>query len=315
MFEGSVLAVAAQAQFGGRHLQLWYAIVTACAIPLAVGGVRVWLEKVNAFLLPIFAVGVVATVVWATIEYGYNSAWLTAEPQTPTPMAGPGWLFVFAIYMGVFSNMLYTFDFARMGRTEATERERPAHLRFHLLLPHDPGQRRRGHLPRAHPAARGGSQRSGTRQQGIVKLMGIFGLIFIVATQTKINTANFYVGLRELRELLLRGAFGLNLSAHGLGVSSSVSFSFAVMIMNIFSFHQRMARLPGNDPRGHGSASRWSSSSSVGAAGRGQDAFEFRPGRVPGVNPAGIIAWIVSSGVGIYLIASNNPHRRAPGLW
>jgi hypothetical protein len=39
----------------------------------------------------------------------------------------------------------------------------------------------------------------------------------------------------------------------------------------------------------------------------GQDAFEFRPGRVHGVNPAGIIAWIVSSGVGIYLIASKNP--------
>jgi len=38
-----------------------------------------------------------------------------------------------------------------------------------------------------------------------------------------------------------------------------------------------------------------------------QNAFEFRPGRVPGVNPAGIIPWIVSSGVGIYLIASNNP--------
>jgi hypothetical protein len=39
----------------------------------------------------------------------------------------------------------------------------------------------------------------------------------------------------------------------------------------------------------------------------GLNAFEFRPGRVPSVNPGGIIAWIVSSGVGIYLIASKSP--------
>ena len=93
-------------------------VTAICAIPLVLGGVRVWLEKINAFLLPIFAIGLVAAVIWSTAVFGYNSAWLTSTPSEPTAMGGPGWLFVFAIYMGVFSNMLYTFDFARMGRTQ-----------------------------------------------------------------------------------------------------------------------------------------------------------------------------------------------------
>ena len=87
VFEGSVLAVAAQAQFGGP-IQLWYLIVTACAIPLVLGGVRVWLEKVNAYLLPIFAVGLIAAVIWATTEFGYHSQWLTFTPVDAHP---DGW--------------------------------------------------------------------------------------------------------------------------------------------------------------------------------------------------------------------------------
>jgi purine-cytosine permease-like protein len=299
VFEGSVLAVAAQAQFGGP-VQLWYAVVTACAIPLAVGGVRVWLEKVNAFLLPIFAVGVVATVVWASIEYGYNSAWLTAGPQTPTPMAGPGWLFVFAIYMGVFSNMLYTFDFARMGRVADT-RTNGLHtfgFTFYFLtilvngavgiyLVHT--------LPLAEVSEAG-------LVQGIVKLMGIFGLIFIVATQTKINTANFYVGSANFESFFSR-TFGLNLSRTFWVLVVGV-VSFAVMIMNIFSFINTWLAYQGTI------LVAWVGIALVFIVVRrraGDGAFEFRPGRVHGVNPAGVVAWIVSSGVGIYLIASGSP--------
>jgi hypothetical protein len=42
---------------------------------------------------------------------------------------------------------------------------------------------------------------------------------------------------------------------------------------------------------------------------RGLDerAIEFRPGRVPGVNPGGVIAWTVGSAIGIYLIAAGHP--------
>jgi hypothetical protein len=41
--------------------------------------------------------------------------------------------------------------------------------------------------------------------------------------------------------------------------------------------------------------------------GRGDTAFEFRPGRVPGMNPGGLIAWIAGSAIGVYLIAHGRP--------
>ena len=82
VFEGSVLAVAAQAEFGGP-VWVWYLVVTRLCIPLVIGGVRQAIEKVNAWLLPVFLAGLVATVVWATVVHGYDGSWLTAPPSTP----------------------------------------------------------------------------------------------------------------------------------------------------------------------------------------------------------------------------------------
>jgi hypothetical protein len=39
----------------------------------------------------------------------------------------------------------------------------------------------------------------------------------------------------------------------------------------------------------------------------GESAIEFRPGRIPGVNPGGLLAWLIASAVGIYLIAGGTP--------
>jgi purine-cytosine permease-like protein len=299
VFEGSVLAVAAQAQFGGP-VQLWYAVVTACAVPLAIGGVRVWLEKVNAFLLPIFAVGLVATVVWASVEYGYDPGWLSAGPQTPTAMAGPGWLYVFAIYMGVFSNMLYTFDFARMGRVQDTRRNGLHTFGFTfyfltILVNGAVGIYLVHTLPLAEVSEAG-------LVKGIVALMGGLGLIFIVATQTKINTANFYVGSANFESFFSR-VFGLNLSRTWWVLVVGV-VSFIVMIMNIFSFINTWLAYQG------AVLVAWVGIALVFVVARrrsGAAAFEFRPGRVPGVNPAGLVSWVVSSGVGISLLASGSP--------
>ncbi|MCE0762640.1 thiamine permease [Pseudonocardia kujensis] len=299
VFEGSVLAVAAQAEFGGP-VQLWYAVVTVCAIGLALGGVRVWLEKVNALLLPVFAVGLVVTVVWSTVAYGYDSAWLTAEAQTPTRMAGPGWLFVFAIYMGVFSNMLYTFDFARMGRVQDSRRNGLhtfgfTFYFFTILVNGAVGIYLVHTLPLADVSESG-------LVQGIVKLMGVVGLLFIVATQTKINTANFYVGSTNFQSFFSR-TFGLNLSRTVWVIVVGV-VSFGVMILNIFSFINTWLAYQGTI------LVAWVGIALVFVVARrrvGLPAFEFRPGRVPGVNPAGLTAWIVSSGVGIVLIATGSP--------
>jgi len=41
--------------------------------------------------------------------------------------------------------------------------------------------------------------------------------------------------------------------------------------------------------------------------GQDETAWEFRPARVPGMNPGGLIAWAVGSAVGVYLIAAGTP--------
>jgi hypothetical protein len=138
--------------------------------------------------------------------------------------------------------------------------------------------------------------------QGIVKLMGVLGLIFIVATQTKINTANFYVGSANFESFFSR-VFGLNLSRTWWVLFVGV-VSFLVMIMNIFSFINTWLAYQG------AVLVAWVGIALVFVVARrrsGAAAFEFRPGRVPGVNPAGLVSWVVSSGVGIYLLASGNP--------
>jgi purine-cytosine permease-like protein len=301
VFEGSVLAVAAQTQFGGP-IALWYLIVTLCAIPLVLGGVRVWLEKINAFLLPIFAIGLVAAVVWSTAVFGYDGGWLTSTPSEPTAIGGPGWLFVFAIYMGVFSNMFYTFDFARMGRTEDI-RVNGVHTFgftfyfFTILVNGAVGI----YLVHTIPLDSGGVTEAGL-VVGIVKLMGIFGLIFIVATQTKINTANFYLASTNFQSFFSR-AFNVTLPRFVWVLFVGV-VSFTVMVLDVFSFIGTWLSYQG------AVLVAW-----VGIAlvhigyhrlSHSRNAFEFRPGRVRNASSGGITAWVASSGVGIYLIASKN---------
>lgn len=58
VFEGSVIAVAAKELIGGP-IKLWYGIVILLTGPLVWKGVRVWLDRLNAWLLPFYIVGMV----------------------------------------------------------------------------------------------------------------------------------------------------------------------------------------------------------------------------------------------------------------
>jgi purine-cytosine permease-like protein len=301
VFEGSVLAVAAQAEFGGP-VWIWYLVVTAVCIPLVIGGVRQAIEKVNAWLLPVFLAGLVTTVVWATVVHGYDGSWLTAPPTTPTAMAGPGWLYVFAIYMGVFSNVLYTFDFARMGRRE-DRKVNGVHTFgytfyfFTILVNGAVGIYLVHTIPLAEVSESG-------LVVGIVQMMGLFGVVFIVATQLKINTANFYVASTNFQGLFSR-TFHLTLS-RTTWVFIVGALSFAVMTLNIFTFINTWLSYQG------AVLVAWVGIALVTVAdarrrGRAGDvAFEFRPGRVPSVDLGGVVAWVVASGVGVTLIATGS---------
>ncbi|KAA1397758.1 thiamine permease [Aeromicrobium ginsengisoli] len=303
VFEGSVVAVALQTYFGGP-IELWYSVVVALSVPLVLGGVRVWLERVNKWLLPIFVAGMAGAVIWATVAYGYDQNWASAPPAITSSLAGPGWLYVFTIYMGIFATMMYTFDFARLGR--------PQDITFNGWITFGPvfyffsyfvngliGIYLVSVIPQ-----------DGVSEIGvvvsIVKMMGLFGLIFIFATQAKINTANLYLASSYLESFFAQ-VFKVRLPRWlWAGVVGAVML--CIMFMDVFSFILQWLSYQGVV------IVAWVAIALVQMAYRSRkDAhrdgqlIEFRPGRVPAANPGGLGAWIISSVVGIALLETHTP--------
>ena len=75
------------AEFFGGPIDLWYAIVIAVTAPLVWKGVRTWLDRLNGLLLPFYIIGLIAVVVWALADRGYNGflAGAEAAPGTTLP--------------------------------------------------------------------------------------------------------------------------------------------------------------------------------------------------------------------------------------
>ncbi|MQA85122.1 MAG: thiamine permease [Streptosporangiales bacterium] len=297
VFEGSVIAAVFHEYFGGLPLQGWYLVVVLYSIPLVIGGVRVWLDKVNGVLLPFYCVGIAAAIIMAIAAHGYSNEWLTFQPGDTGASAGPGWIFAFTVYMGVWVQMMFTMDYARYGR--------PADERFNGIVTFGPvfylltwllngliglfllfTIPTRGEL----------TETSGVL--GIVSLLGVGGVIFVWASQTRINTANYYLASTNLQSFFAR-VFKLRLPRVAwVGIVGIVVF--AIMLTDVFSYILQALRVQGVF------VVSW-----VGIAiaqiayerlRRSGAESEFRPGRVPLVNPAGVIAWLSSTAVGIYLL-------------
>jgi purine-cytosine permease-like protein len=295
VFEGSVIAVAAQEFFGGP-LDLWYAIVIAVTAPLVWKGVRTWLDRLNGFLLPFYIIGLIAVVVWALADRGYNGflAGSEAAPGTTLP-----WLQCFAAYMGVWILMMFTFDFARFARPEDEGYHRAITFGwlYYLLtflvngligillvstfdISFDELAGQESALP-----------------VSIVGLTGILGLALITITQMRINTVNLYLASTNLQSFFSR--LHLNLPRTVWLVVACV-IGYLLMLTNIFSYVVDALAYQGIVIvawvavalahvvylRRHG----------LTAANT-----EFRPGRIPALNPGGILGWGIASVVGIVL--------------
>jgi purine-cytosine permease-like protein len=302
IFEASVLAVAFQVHFGGS-LNTWYLVMAGVSVPIVLGGIRVWLDKLNGFLLPLFAGGLIAAVIWAVAEFGYDGSWASYEPESTAGIAGPGWWFAFTAYMGVWLSMFYTFDFARLGKVEEARSNGfwlfgPPYWLLTLLVNGVVGI----FLAQAIPTEGGVSEASVV--VGIVQMMGWAGLIFVLATQIKINSANVYLASTNAQSFFSR-ALRITLPRSIWTVAIGVVM-YVVMRTDVFSFILKALQYQGAVVVG------WVAIALVQLGyfrRRGQDetAWEFRPGRVPGINPGGLTAWVVGSAVGVYLIAHGAP--------
>ncbi|NUT77575.1 hypothetical protein HNO86_21245 [Pseudomonas sp. C1C7] len=74
MFEGSVIAIAIQNYVPNLSLNQAYLLVVLYSVPLILGRVQNWMDKLNGVLLPFYLIGLVALVAMTVKQYGYSNA-------------------------------------------------------------------------------------------------------------------------------------------------------------------------------------------------------------------------------------------------
>ncbi|MGP3775379.1 purine-cytosine permease family protein [Streptomyces sp. SDT5-1] len=298
-FETSIISIAFHEYFGTLPLPIWYLLAVVVAVALAFGGVRVWLDKFNAWLLPVYVIGIVAAVIWAIAKFGYDSAWMSYMPEHPVETAGPGWVLSFSGYLSQLIFIMYLWDFARMSKTE--------HAKYHSRVTFG--------LPfwlitfvlnglaglfLAQTIDIQGAFSETSAVFALIALMSFAGVLLVWVTQSRINTTNFYVaslnmqafGSRALRWFQPRYVWAaiVGVLVYVLMLADVIGFlltalnyqtAFVAAWVAIACVHIIKAR----------------------RAPSSESADEFRPGRVTLLNPAGLTSWLCSAMVGVGLLA------------
>ncbi len=295
VFEGSVIAVAAHHQFPALDYK-WAALIVVCySVPLVFGSVQHWLDKFNGVLLPFYLFGLLAAVGLATAEYGYNAAWLDFGPTGATPAGG--WWHCFVYYMGVWVLMMFTFDYARFGRKE----DAGYHGRFNFGMPFYlvtflVNGAAGIYLVSTIPGL--GTLSEVSVVLALLKLMGLWGLLFMWVTQSRINTANYYLATVNMQAFFLKAA-GLRAPKFvwALVVGAVV---YALMMADIFSRILQALAYQGifvvawvGVALAHILSARYGQL--VGAD------VECRDAHVPTFNPGGLAAWFAGAFAGLAL--------------
>lgn len=296
VFEGSVVSVAAQTYFGGP-LKMWYAIVIVLTIPLIWRGVRKWMDRFNGWMLPLFVIGMTAVIAWTLASKGYHGflPGSKAPPGTTLP-----WLQVFSAYMGVWILMMFTFDFARLAQ--------PKDERFHVAVTFGLAYYVmtfiiNGLIGILLVSAFGISfaelaGKESALPVDIVGVTGLLGVLLIAITQFRINVANAYLASTNLQSFFSR-LFRLHLPrVFWLCVAGAIGF--VLMLTNIFSYVNDALAYQGI------AIVAWVAIALAHIGwnhlhGKRLEQQEFRPGRIPAINPGGLIAWAVATGIGVYL--------------
>lgn len=231
VFEGSVIAVAIQAYFPSLSIEVAYLIVVAYSVPLVFGGVQAWMDKFNGVLLPFYILGLIAAVVLSVSEYGYSDAWLKMGPNGGE--VENGWWNCFTYFMGVWILMMYTWDYARFGKSDDADYHAkvnfgmPFYL-FTFLVNGIIGI----FLAATIPTEGGLSEVSVVL--AILKLMGIWGLFFVWVSQTRINTANFLLAADNMQAFF--AALGLKNTPRFIWAIVVGAVVYILMLSNVFSF-------------------------------------------------------------------------------
>lgn len=297
VFESSTLAVAFASYTPSWRIEIWYAVVCLLMLPLMLGGVQTFMAKLNGALLPFYYLGLVAAVVATAVRFPVGSAWLDFEGVVPPEArAYPGWVLAFMLYMGLFILFPTTADFARFGKVEDEKFHSVVSFGwiFQTLLLLVNGVVGiflvRSVIP-DQPAAETGVVTA------LLSSLGVFGLILIVVSQTRINTLNYYESSANASRVIT-SITGKRVPRLALVVGLT-AVVFLLMLTDVFSYIQRMLG--------------WQAAFMVGWVGvlvthyaltKGWKGTEFRAQRMPRVT-WGLAAWLVSAAVAIWLEESS----------
>ncbi|WP_261510675.1 purine-cytosine permease family protein [Burkholderia multivorans] len=295
VFEGSVIAIAAHHLFPALDYKWAALLVVGYSVPLVFGSVQHWLDKFNGVLLPFYLLGLLAAVGLATAEYGYHAAWLDIGPTGGAPAGG--WWHCFVYYMGVWVLMMFTFDYARFGRRQDAR----YHGRFNFGMPFylvtfllngAAGIYLVGTIPGL------GTLSEVSVVLALLKLMGLWGLLFVWVTQSRINTANYYLATVNMQAFFQKVA-GLRAPKFvwALVVGAVV---YALMMADVFSRILQALAYQGifvvawvGVALAHILSARYGEL--VG------DDVECRDAHVPTFNPGGLAAWFAGAFAGLAL--------------
>jgi purine-cytosine permease-like protein len=273
--------------------------------------VRTWLDRLNGFLLPFYAIALAAVLIWALADKGYHGF-------LPDAKAAPGttlpWLQAFSAYMGVWILMMFTMDFARLAR--------PADETYHRAITF-------GWLYYVLTFGVNGligillvstfgisfeelAGQESALPVSIVGLTGLLGVLLIVITQMRINTVNLYLASTNFQSFFSR-VLRLNLPRTAWVVFACV-VGYLMMLTNVFSYvfdalnYQGIAIVAWvGVALAHANYLRRSRQEF--------DHVEFRPGRIPPYNPGGIAAWVAATAIGVILKIADTTGSQFFELW
>jgi hypothetical protein len=307
VFEGSVIAVAASNVVDGLGYGTACILVVAYSVPLVFGSVQHFLDKLNGVLLPFYVIGLVAAVVATVATYGYSNDWLTYVPEGGAPAAG--WVHAYIAYMGVWVLMMFTFDYARFG---APKDER-YHSRINFGIPFYVMTFLVNGLVGIFLITSGKVatvSETGVVDQLITVLGGLMALVFIWVTQTRINSANFYLATVNMQAFFEK-LVGAQLKKWVWAIVVGVVVLVMMRATDVFSYILDALTYQGIF------VTAW-----VGIAtthilsGRYERMFGDRVyyhfHEVPRFNPAGLIAWFASAGTGLVMILADLGAAYAP---
>jgi len=199
VFEGSVLAVAISRVFPAVSYVGAAGLIAVYSTLLVFGSVQHWLNRLNAVLLPFYLLGLLLLIALPIVQHRYSTSWLHLIPADGKHVYG--WWNCLATYLGVLILSMVTMDFARFGR--------PVDADFHARVSFGmPFYALTFLINGAVGISLVGMIDMGQISETAVvdvslRILGVSaGLAWVFVTQTRINTANYYLATLNLQALI-----------------------------------------------------------------------------------------------------------------